>query len=270
MYADREVFLNPPLVYVAAEVRYPYAPRLRQQDIRDAILIDLEDLFPILRSQPQLTMTGIVGGAVSQQMDQVTRAFNRPSNAAVSVTANTLTIDTTAYEEFTEFRSVISRCLAAVDQHASPAAIERVGLRYINEVRVPENITDVREWRGWIADALVDVPAMTADYQAVNLQGAVQYTTGEHRSLTFRFAAAPAGSMIGNEPLKRRHFPPEGPFFALDLDSFWQPPPDESPDWALDTIMTVMDQLHGPIGATFQSAITDKLRDTVLRRTNGH
>lgn len=269
MYAGREVFPNPPLEYVAAEVRYPYAPRLRQQDVRDAILIELEDLFPILRPLPQVTMTGTVGGAISQQVDQVTRAFNRSSKAGVSVTANALTVDTTAYEEFSAFRSVVHRCVAALDKHASPAAIERLGLRYVNEVRVPAAIGDVRDWHGWISDALVGAAATVLDLKAVGLQGMLEYQTGEDRNLMLRFAAAPAGAIIGNEPLVRRHPATDSPFFALDLDSFWQPPTGAPPEWSVDTIMTALDQLHAPVGSAFQGAVTDKLRDEVLRRSNG-
>jgi uncharacterized protein (TIGR04255 family) len=268
MYEGREVFPNSPLEYVAAEVRYPYAPRLRQQDVRDAILAELEDLVPILRPHQRLRMSGIAGGPVSQELDQVTRAFNRASTLGVAVTTNALTVDTTSYEEFPSFRSILDRCVSALDKHASPAAVERVGLRFINEVRVPAAITNVRDWHGWITNALVDAAAVNPDHEAMNLEGVVVYTTGEHRSLTFRFAAAPEGSMIGNEPLKRQRPSPEGPFFALDLDSFWQPPLEASPAWAVEMIMAVLDQLHEPVGATFQGAITDKLRDTVLRGAN--
>ena len=207
-------------------------------------------------------------GTVSQQLDQVSRAFNRSSKAGVGVTANALTIGTTAYEDFTKFRSVVSRCIAALDRHVSPAAIERVGLRYVNEVRVPAEIRDVRDWDSWISNALVGASATIPDHKAVSLQGMLQYEIGADRSLVLRFAAAPEGAVIGNEPLIRRHPSPEGPFFALDLDSFWQPPADAPADWNTDEIMTVLDELHAPVGSAFQAAITGKLRDTVLRRTH--
>jgi uncharacterized protein (TIGR04255 family) len=268
MYAGREVFPNPPLEYVAAEVRYPYAPRLRQQEVRDAILMELEDIFPILR--PLLTVTGTIGGSVSQQIDQVTRAFNRPNTAGVSVTASALIVDTTAYEEFPAFQAMVGQCVSALDKHASPAAIERVGLRYVNEVRVPAVIGDVRDWRGWISDTLVGAAATVPDRKAAGLQGMIQYESGENRSLMLRFAAVPDGSVIGNEPLIRRNPGANGPFFALDLDSFWQPPTGEPPEWSVDTITSALDQLHAPVGSAFQGAITDKLRDELLRRDNGH
>ena len=268
MYPGREVFANSPLEFVAAEIRYPYAPRLRQQDVRDAILAELDDLVPILRSQQQMTVTGLGAGTVSPQLDQITRAFNRTSTLGVTVTANNLTVDTTNYQDFTGFRDVVCRCVTALDKHVSPAAVERVGLRYINEIRVPVAVRSVRDWHGWISDALVDVVAVNQEHEAVNLQGVVQYALEEHRSLVFRFAAAPEGAMIGNEPLRRRRPPSGGPFFALDFDSFWQPPVEASPAWMVDTIMTTLDQLHAPIGTVFQSALTDKLRKTVLRRSN--
>lgn len=270
MYPGREIFFNAPLEYVAAEVRYPYAPRLRQQDIRDAILMELGDLFPILRPGQHLTLTGQVGGPVSQEVDQVSRAFNRASNAAITVTASALTIETTCYKEFADFRAIVLRCLTAIQQHATLAAIERIGLRYVNEVRVPDRITDLREWRGWIADPLANVIALGSDQQAVVAQGAVQYATGEHRNLTLRFATALEGTgVIGDDPLKRRHPTTSGPFFALDIDSYWQPPPQQSPDWDAQVIMAVIDELHEPIGMAFQSAITEQLRDVVLRRKHG-
>lgn len=266
MYAAREVFPNSPLEYVAAEVRYPYAPRLHQAAIRDAILLDLEDIFPILRPQQHLTVTGTLGGPVSQQVDQIVRAFSRSGTTGLGLTASALILDTTGYSTFEDFRLTLSRCLAAVDKHASPAAIERVGLRYVNEIRVPDTIKDARDWRGWISDRLVDVTTIDKQHEVVGLQGAVEYTTGNDRSLTLRFNSAQEGTVIGNEPLKRLDPQPKGPFFVLDLDSFWQPPTQASPLWSVETIIAAINELHDPVGATFQSAITDKLRDSVLRR----
>lgn len=266
MYAAREVFPNSPLEYAVAEVRYPYAPRLRQDGIRDAILLELEDLFPILKPVQLLTVTGAVGGPVSPQFDQVPRAFSRSRRTGLAVTANALTLDTTDYNTFDEFRSMINRCLLAVDKHASPAALERVGLRYVNEIRVPEAIIDARDWRGWVADVLVGPATLDNSHGALELQGAVQYTTGQDQRLTFRFSAAREGSVVGDGPLRRRNTPGSVPFFVLDLDSYWEPPTDMSPTWASETVMKIIDELHEPVGAAFQSAITDKLRESVLRR----
>jgi uncharacterized protein (TIGR04255 family) len=271
VYPGREMFSNAPLEYVAAEIRYPYAPRLRQQETLDAVLLELEDLLPVLRSGPQLTVTAAVGrdggGGMSQQLDQVSRAFNKSSTTSVMVTATALTIDTTSYKEFDDFREMIRRAVDAVMTHAKIAAIERIGLRYINEIRVPDEVRDVRDWKNWVDESLIEVVKLGGDYAAAIAEGAVQYITGDHRRLVFRYVASLQGTgVIGNDPLKRRHPPVEAPFFVLDLDSYWQPPTDQVPDFAAETIMKAVDDLHQPIGVTFQRAITDHLRSEVLRR----
>jgi uncharacterized protein (TIGR04255 family) len=268
MYPGREVFLNPPLQYVVAEIKYPYAPRLRQPEVRDAVLLQLEDLVPILRPLPRLVMTGIVGGPVSQQMDQVNKAFNRASTLGVTVTANALTIDTTAYVEFTEFRPVLLRAVEALDQHGLPAAIERVGLRFINEIHVPAKIANVRDWHGWVAEALLAPATIDSDHEPEIIQSRVEYRIGDNRKLAFTFASASDGAVIGNEPLKRRSPPPGGPFLAIDIDSFWQPPVEASEAWHAKTVARLIDELHDPVGAAFQAAVTDKLRESVLRQPN--
>jgi uncharacterized protein (TIGR04255 family) len=267
MYKRREVFANTPLEYVAAEIKFPYAPRLRRQDLRDAILIDLEDLFPILRTQEQVTMTGPAGGPLTQQVDQVSRGLNKASDASVLLTTTAVVIDTTAYREFSDFRRIVERCLGAVDAHVPIAAVERVGLRYIDEVRVPSPIEDARDWRGWLANSVIEMAGANPDERAVISQGAVQYSTGEFRKLVFRFASSLQGTGLSiGELLRRRRAATDGPFFLLDFDSFWEPPSDHVLDWRLDDIMAIVDSLHDPIGMTFQSVITDQLRDVVLRR----
>jgi uncharacterized protein (TIGR04255 family) len=266
MYAAREVFRNSPLQYVVLEIKYPYAPRLRQNSTRDAILIDLDDVLPIVTQQQHVTMSGTVGGPVNQQVEQVPHAFNAARTTRLAITASALTLDTTDYTNFEEFRKLANHCLEALSKHASPAAIERVGLRYVNEIRVPDPVKDARDWSGWVADALVAAASIDSGHQTMGLQGVVQYATGEHRSLALRFGAALDGSLMGDGPLKRREYTQSGPFFALDFDSFWEPPVDVSPSWDLESLMTVIDELHVPVGATFQAVITDKLRDSVLRR----
>ena len=46
MYPNREVFEASPLALVAAEIRFTDAARLRQQEVKDAVTIALEDRFP--------------------------------------------------------------------------------------------------------------------------------------------------------------------------------------------------------------------------------
>lgn len=267
MYPGREIYPNAPLEYVAVEVRYPYAPRFRQQETLDSVLLDVQDLFPIIRQQGQIRLAGAIGGPLTQQVDQVSRAFNRASTTAVLITSTALTVDTTSYTEFENFRAVVARCVQAASEHGSIAAVERIGLRYVDEIRVPSAVADARDWRGWISDDLLAGINLGGDAGASLMEGGVQFSTGNERVLAVRYVASPQGTgVIGDGPLRRRHPLTEGPFFALDLDSYWQPTPEDAPAFEPALILDTIDALHAPVGATFQRAITDRLREEVLRR----
>ena len=63
--------------------------------------------------------------------------------------------ETTAYREFDDFRmGVTAVCEALIGANVRPALV-RVGLRYIDEIRVPEPVTDARAWDKWIDSSVV-------------------------------------------------------------------------------------------------------------------
>jgi uncharacterized protein (TIGR04255 family) len=53
VYPNREIFPNPPLALVAAEVRFTDAARLRQQQTKDEVTIALEQRFPFAEQLQQ-------------------------------------------------------------------------------------------------------------------------------------------------------------------------------------------------------------------------
>jgi len=71
------------------------------------------------------------------------------------------------------------------------------------------------------------------------------------------YAVDPGGDL-------KRPIPPPAPFFLMDIDSFWIPP-DEIPEFEPSTILSLTDKLHEPVGQLYESLITDRLRDEVLR-----
>ncbi len=262
MYPQREIFGKAPLELVAAEVRYPYAPRLRQQDTIDAILEQLGSELPVLRKQQQVTIKVGAGGVAAPEAEETPSFFNRGSTAAAAVSPTALTVETTNYSEFSEFRSLVLAVVEAVAIHGSIAAVERVGIRYIDEVRVPAKIADVRDWRGWIHDDLLSMVDVAGDFPTTSSQGMIEYQIDEKVKLQFRFAAAYGRGVVGEEPLKRRNsIQDPSSFFVLDFDCFSERDLEVAPDFEVDTIGEILDSLHVPAGTMFQRAITDQLRD---------
>ena len=72
------------------------------------------------------------------------------------------------------------------------------------------------------------------------------------------YAVEPGGEL-------KRPTPVPGPFFLLDIDSFWMPGEGDS-EFDVDGLMAISDDLHTPVRELFENLITEELREEVLRR----
>lgn len=269
MYPNREVFPNSPLALVAAEIRFSDAARLRRQETLDHIAIALEGRFPV--AQPlQQTNVNIGGPAQPPEIQMTTGVQLKDVNntASLALTAGSLTYETTAYTEFEDLvEAVVASCHAVVDSDVTPA-IQRIGLRYIDEVRVPAMISDARQWSGWIDGRLIDHLSIGPENSPVTTaQGIMSYDLGEGRGLNFRFAALNQGAVVVSPTLKRTPFEP-GPFFVLDFDGFDDFSGKDTTLLAPEVVGKTLEAVHSPAGATFQKSITDKARELFRGRTS--
>ncbi|MFE6198232.1 TIGR04255 family protein [Streptomyces sp. NPDC057838] len=260
MYERREIFAQAPLELVAAEVRYPYAPRLRQPDVQDRLQIALEAYVPIRREVQDLKFQLSPSGA-TQQSETYFNLFDVASTKSVRITPQAILVETTRYSEFPEFLNLVKKVTSVVAEEKAVPAIERLGLRYLDEIRVPESIQDASQWSDWVDPSLVSVTKLGTG--AVNtLQGVLQYNTGPQTQLQFTYAALTGQGVVGGGPLKRRSNSEPGPFFLLDFDSFWQAvEPESVKAFDPEGIAQTFESLHAPMGEVFQRAITDRLRN---------
>lgn len=262
-----EVYPNPPLVWVTAEVRYTQSPRLRQQDTLDAIQLDLERVLPIVRDEQQVIVQRgpqSVQAPVSHERAQ--RLLNRASTVSAVIGPQAATVETSAYTRSEDFLELVGTVAEAVTRHVSLAAVERVGLRYINEIRVPEPVTEVTEWGRWVAPQLIGAAHLANRFTTDVTQGLAQYHTGSGRQMVFRYAALPLGTVVAPSPMQRPDVDTQRPVFVVDIDSFWEAKkPDDAQAPNSEQLRVLLDKLHHPISDAFEAAITDDLRDLMRR-----
>ena len=89
------------------------------------------------------------------------------------------------------------------------------------------------------------------------------FSGGSDHALVLRYGAQ-SDYAVQSTPDLRRPLPPPGPLFKLDIDSFWQAA-DEVPEFDAELILRQADALHEPVRGVFESVITDRLREEVLR-----
>lgn len=261
VYDRREIYKHAPLALVTAEVRFPYSPRLRQEDTLDRIQLALEDLLPVRRTEKRFTIQfNTSTGSQSSTID-VHRFLDRTHTLSLVVSPEAFTVETTRYDEFHSFLTSVARVSDVLIQEKAIPAVDRVGLRYIDEIRVPESIEDAAQWTEWVTPGLLPSIESTPGPLKTS-QGIALFDLGDSAQLQFQFAAVNGKPVVSGSPLRRQSVPEAGPFFVLDLDSFWQAEtPEKSTDFSLEFLRSTLSRLHAPMGQVFQSALTDRLRD---------
>jgi uncharacterized protein (TIGR04255 family) len=258
----REVYPNAPLRLVAAELRFPYAPRLGSSDVLEELTTTFRPTFP-LPTPGGLQVVMTVAGAT--QSSGVNRFLSKDRTASVTVSPTNIVIETTEYREYGQFRPLLETCLTALA--SIPGAIvglERVGLRYVNEVRVP-NLGDVSEWTKYFTPNLVAALHLIPDRAVGVMQAVVQTEPVDGMLTVFRYGALRGQVVASGGPLRVATVPTNEPFFMLDLDNSWSS--GESFDaYSVEAALDISDRLHAPIDALFEAVITDELR-RVFRRT---
>jgi uncharacterized protein (TIGR04255 family) len=261
MHPDREHFAVPPVALVTAELRFTDSPRLRQQDTLDAIAIACEHRFPIAEPITGMAVEPTGLGAAPQLVARQSVVLrNAESTEALTVTSNSLTYETTAYRDFDDLAGVVNdACRTLITAGVAPA-LTRVGLRYINEVRVREPVSEVRAWSDWIDPRVLGTLSVAPEGVPVRaLQAAVSFDLGNGGGLQIGYAAVPQGSVVNHRFLKRPPFE-QGPFFAMDFDGFCDFSADPAKFLDPDLVARVLRGVHGPIGEAFQRSLTDNSR----------
>lgn len=269
-YAHREVFPSSPLALVAAEVRFNDSPRFRQQETIDAISIALEPMLPVQEPVQQHEIQVRPDGPPQVRQTNGRTFKNLSSTAIATLAPDRLSLETTAYSHFPEFREqMLTCCRALVDAGVTPA-IRRIGLRYIDEIRVPNTaISEVRDWAKWIDARLLGQLSLGPEGgTVVQAEGAVTYRLSGGLGLNFRFAALPQGVVVSPAALVRPLFDQSQPFFVLDLDGYREFPGPDATLLSVDAVVETLDVVHDPAGATFQASITDQARE-IFRRSEG-
>jgi uncharacterized protein (TIGR04255 family) len=261
---EHEVYPNAPVVVATVEVRHTETPSLTQPE-RKEMKQALSDWTPIQRSSKQLIVAGVVGvtGAGEQTLEEFPKYFSRDSMLAISFRKEAVVIEATRYDGWLAFKDIIAAAVNARAKIGVPDAVERVGIRYLNEIR-PRDGGSVN-WTEWLNPAVlgpIDL-AESVGLEAKQWQGQAVYGPENGRSLVLRYAPGEGQAVETGQELVRSKFSP-GLFMWIDIDSFWLHDA-TLPEFDTEIILAKCVELHAPSRALFENLITPKLRE-VLRR----
>lgn len=258
-----------PLAFVAAEIRTSYNPAL----VKDETLAAIQDRLGVLPVARREHRQAFIVGGPQQPGETVLRLMSADSTTSLTLAAGSITLETTTYETVEIFTGLLQAALVAIGDIASPQAVERVGLRYVNELRVSAQIESPQQWASWVCpELLAGLDGATAALHVASVEGVafngaqtvLSWQLSEHRALVARFGPVFGPPAVGSDPLRRPVQPADGPFYLVDLDGFWpsvpMPPERYDPVHLLNTVR----ELHAPIEATFLWATTEQFRKEAL------
>ncbi|MGH9072155.1 MAG: TIGR04255 family protein, partial [Acidimicrobiales bacterium] len=259
---DHEKYPRAPVALVTVEITFPGEiggpiPMGVQRAMGEVLGDDW-----VLEQVQQPMPFNLVGQAVMPNPPsfpalQILRFADRGRGTAVALTAGSMSVETTRYGNWPEFRSTLETAVKVTEGLLRPTGIVRVGVRYIDELRVGG--LEPPEWDRWLSPSVLSPGALAmakAGWPASNWSGVTQYWIGEDRQLVCRFGPQPAqpGFFVNPDgPLRRPAPRPEGPFFLLDFDASWQP--SVVPRWESDSLLETCDQLRLPVRYLFDQIV---------------
>ncbi|MDT7847214.1 TIGR04255 family protein [Streptomyces justiciae] len=257
----REIYSNPPLALTVVELRHTASPPLSEAD-KAGLKSLLASTFPIYKPAQQVSITVTNAGA-SEDRAVFPRYMTRDFTESISFRDNAIVVETTRYKRRSALRELLHQAVEARQKVSPVDGVERLGIRYVNEVRVPD-LEHATDWQRWISAPLTSIAGLhTDDVAAQTWQGVTVFGTAAAgvvlRHGNFEgYAVEPGGDL-------RRQTPPLGPFYLLDLDSYWVPEGGVPQlNWA-----SIEDRFNA-VGLSayelFQQLITDDYRTEVLKR----
>lgn len=274
---SRKVYPNAPIALVSYEVELETQGQIEHEvfaDVGRSISHYLPERKEILGHQ--ITIDGSAPGEPEFEEVSSPRWSARDKRTHLSFYTSpagvggdlrsTAVFETTDYQGFERFYDLVSLVLDRLFGSERIKKVNRMGLRYLDEIRVPiEDDADFVNWGDWIAPGLL---LSVQEVQELLLprgfrQTSVVYQMAEDTFLRMRFGPGDGYEFSGSEEF-RRELPTPGPYFLLDL--------------AIDstvgelipakTVLERLEQIHRPIREVFENLITEKLRNEVLESDN--
>lgn len=260
------VYPGAPVALVALEIRHPTADPLTPTESR-AIKKLIGDYLPIERGGQISTVEGILGGPTSAPtVERFPRYFNRETTMAVSLKREALVVEASNYPGWLVFQRLVMMAVHARMQIAPVAGIERVGLRYIDEVRIPGQ-DDPPDWARWVHSTLLAPSAAGATDLPIQQWQSVAVYGGSRpgQTIVFRYGPKDGFAVDPSSDLVRVKPADGGPYFLMDIDSFWTRG-GTIPEFDTAFTKDVLDDLHGPVRRLFDQMVTPEYRSEVLER----
>jgi uncharacterized protein (TIGR04255 family) len=211
------------LAQVLCQIRFSPVLRINQDDAVIPFQEEIRQAYPRYAKQQGMALLITPQGVQQQAAPAGQHRFDDSDGVFTAIlTPEFVALETNQYADIEDFVRRIVELAAAVEAHYGPAEIQRIGLRFINELRLssPDPKTEMREAISLTLlgaagiDELVD--AVAATQQILELSG------DDDTRMLVRHGLQPHGGTTIDPLAAQEQLGPQmgQPFYLLDIDAF--------------------------------------------------
>lgn len=251
---------RPPLVLAVCELRFPRELSVADETAVAPFQKTLKGQYPILQKVPEVSVSVLLGPAATQVQPQ-SRSFRWEFTDlkgiwTVTLSQETLSLGTRTYASFGDFLDRLGPVVEALINLMGVGVLTRIGLRYINEIR----LTDMA-----YEDAIQ--PVMLGPIAVPQISSAVAQAIQEillrfddGHGVNIRHGLIPEGTTVQPKPGTE---PPKGNFYLLDFDAYRQFPLPGGMIANSEAVRQYVDTFNKVIYRLFRMATTDEYISTL-------
>lgn len=248
---EREILESNRLKVVVAQVKFPPVHAFSTAEGVAPFQAAVRDRYPISEDRlRQVTVRVSAAGVDAGGAEQLGpwRFLSEDGTWVAGLAPDSLSLETTSYRAYEEFRERATELLGVADQLIRPARLERFGFRFLNELSLP-GVASLPDWREYLAEDLLGLAGsgdlsgrVTFALQQVNLE----LDAGK---ITVKHGFAP-GQAEGGE---------NASVYLIDIDAY----DDRPAPFDVQTVLERMDLFNGWVWNLFRSNIRDRLADVM-------
>ncbi len=255
-----------PLAQVLCQIRFSPVLRINQDDAVIAFQEAIRHMYPRYAKQQAMSVILTPQGVQQQQAPAAQHRFgDSDGNFTVVLAYDFVALETSRYADIDDFVSRVVALTAAVYEHYEPAEIHRVGLRFINELRLTDPEPRA-EMRTAISPTLLG--AGGADELVAAVAGAQQVLElhGDDSRMLVRHGFNPQGGTTV-DPLGQAQAPDPRlalPFYLMDIDAFAE----RQVRYSVDGIEATLREFNDDIRSFFTWGVREEYRRDKLGQTD--
>lgn len=239
----RRIYEQNPLKLVVCQVRFPVAIRFEQADFVASFQAAVQDRFPRVRQEQQVVLAVSAGAAAAPTLTPSWRFQTNDGSTSALLARDSLTLETTSYSRFEEFLPSVTLLLDALTA-LDIRFRERLGLRYVNEMRHPDADT-ASAWSSFINPAMLGT-----------VGGELLGEDVIHALENIRLREEDATVTINHGFVGKEANPAGEPFYQLDID-FGD---DRAVAFDRDAALVQVRSFHDRISNLFETSISNEMR----------